>query len=226
MSTLRQSAAVKLLQSPHAPLTLSFLYDQFKQKQHITIPHARLSEELTAYLDALDESHPGRYSSTAVNYLRAWCDDDHRLLAEARRVAELATEIKQLAVQLAADPPDDDAFLRIEGDPAVDMHLARPLWTPSATTTFAGVEPEAAALDLSSADFEALFTQFYVDESRLRRRVATLLERQPRITLGEVATAYPLTQGLAELVSYVALAATSPPSGCASTWTKSKGTPI
>lgn len=441
LSSLRQSAAVKLLQSRHAPLILGFLYDQFKQKQQITIAHARLSEELSAYLDALAESHPGRYSSTADNYLRAWCDDDHRFLrryyetgsddpvyeltpdaeralawveelqksdfvgtesrflrifdllqeivtygtedvearlaqlerekaeiqaqidaikasgqiehysetqikerffeandvarrlladfreveenfraiarqvqerqlavearkgqivhhvleadaalkesdqgrsfytfweflistrrqeelqellaavyrlpdlqhvdpaqsrrlrrlkrslidaaakivesnrrlaeqlrklldehnlAEARRVAELATEIKQLAVQLAETPPEDDAFLLVEGDPAIDMPLARPLWTPSATATFAGVEPAAAAIDLSSADLEALFTQFYVDESRLRRHVAALLERQPIVTLGEVAAAYSLRQGLAELVGYVALAA-------------------
>lgn len=441
LSSLRQSAAVKLLQSPHAPFILSFFYDQFKHKQQITIPHSRLSEELTAYLEALTESHAGRYSGTAVNYLRAWCDDDHRFLrryyetgsddpvyeltpdaeralawveelqksefvgtesrflrifdllreiviygtvdvearlaqlekekaqiqaqidairatghlehysetqikerffeandvarrlladfreveenfrtiarqvqerqlavearkgqivhhvleadaalkesdqgrsfyafweflisarrqeelqellaavyrlpdlqqidraqsrrlrrlkrslidaaakivesnrrlaeqlrklldeqhlAEARRVAELATEIKQMAVQLAEAPPEDDNFLWIEEDPTVDMPLARPLWTPSAATTFAGVEPTTAALDLSSADLVALFTQFYVDESHLRRRVAALLERQPLVTLGEVAAAYPLTQGLAELVGYVALAA-------------------
>ncbi len=38
-STLRQSAAVKLLQSQNAPLILSFLVAQFKLKQRVTIPH-------------------------------------------------------------------------------------------------------------------------------------------------------------------------------------------
>lgn len=80
LSGLRQSAAVKLLQSPNASLILSFLVDQFKQKQQVTIPHTEMLETLTAYLEALQESHPGRYSGPAVTYLRRWCDEDHRFL--------------------------------------------------------------------------------------------------------------------------------------------------
>jgi hypothetical protein len=79
-SNLRQSAAVKLLQSQNAPLILSFLHDQFKQKQRLTIPHTQLSENLTAYLEALAESCPGMYGGTAVTYLRLWCDEERRFL--------------------------------------------------------------------------------------------------------------------------------------------------
>jgi hypothetical protein len=440
LTILRQSAAVKLLQGQNAPLVLSFLYDQFKQKQQLTISHTQLSENLTAYLEALVESHPGKYSSNAIAYLRTWCDDDHRFLrryyetgsdeavyeltpeteraiawveelqksdfvgtesrflrifdllqeivtygtedvearlaqlekekaqiqaqidainatgqieqysqtqikerffeandvarrlladfreveenfraiarqvqeqqlalearkgkivqhvleadaalkesdqgrsfyafweflisaerqeelqdlllsvyrlpelqqldsaqslrlrrlkrslidaaakiiesnrrlgeqlrklldeqnlAEARRVMELATEIKQAAVQLAANPPDENAFMRVEVDPEIDMPMERPLWTVPITTNYGDVEPEPATLDLSSANLAELFGQFYVDESRLRRHIATLLEKQPMATLGEITAVYPLTNGLAELVSYVALA--------------------
>lgn len=80
LSSLRQSAAIKLLQSQNAPLILSYLIDQFKQKQRSAIPHTEMLESLTAYLEALEESHPERYSGTAVYYLRLWCDDDHRFL--------------------------------------------------------------------------------------------------------------------------------------------------
>jgi hypothetical protein len=441
LSSLRQSAAVKLLQSQNAPLILSFLVDQFKQKQRVTIPHTVMIENLTAYLEALQESHPGRYSGTAVTYLRLWCDDDHRFLrryyetgsddpiyeltpdteraiawieelqksdfvgtesrflrifdllqeivtygtedvearlahlekekaqiqaqidaikatgqieqysqtqikerffeandvarrlladfreveenfrviarqvqeqqlalevrkgqivrhvleadttlkesdqgrsfytfweflisaqrqeelqalltavyqlpdlqhiepaqgqrlrrlkrslidaaakivesnrrlgeqlrklldeqnlAEARRVMELATEIKQTAVQLADQPPDKKAFLWIEANPALDMPLERPLWTPPITTSYADVEPAAETLDLSLSHLAALFSQFYVDESRLRRHVAALLDKSVAVTLGQVTAVYPITQGLAELVTYVTLAA-------------------
>lgn len=440
-STLRQSAAVKLLQSQNAPLILSFLVAQFKLKQRVTIPHTELIEHLTAYLEALQESHPGLYGGTAVAYLRFWCDDDHRFLrryyasgrddpvyeltpdaeraiawveelqksdfvgtesrflrifdllqeiviygtedvearlaqlekekaqlqaqidaikatgevaqysqtqikerffeandvarrllgdfreveenfraiarqvqeqqlalearkgqivqhvleadaalkesdqgrsfyafweflisaqrqeelqelltavyhlpdlqqldpaqtvrlrrlkrslieaaakiiesnrrlgeqlrklldeqnlAEARRVMELATEIKQTAVALAANPPDNKAFLWVEAEPNVDMPWERPLWTSPATTTYADIEPEVTVLDLSAANLDALFGQFYVEESRLRRHIAALLEQKPVVTLGEVTAVYPLTQGLAELVTYLALAA-------------------
>ena len=440
-ASLRQSAAVKLLQSQNAPLILSFLVDQFKQKQRITISHLELVEQLTAYLEALRESHPGLYEGTAVNYLRLWCDDDHRFLrryyeadsddpiyeltpdteravtwveelqkssfvgtesrflrifdllqeivtygtedvtarlaqlekekaqlqaqidhiqatgqieqysqtqikerffeandvarrlladfreveenfraiarqvqaqqlalearkgqivrhvleaddalkesdqgrsfyafweflisaqrqeelqelltavyqlpdlqnldqsqslrlrrlkrslidaaakivesnrrlgeqlrklldeqniAEARRVMELATEIKQTAVALAANPPDDKTFLWVEATPALDMPLARPLWTPPITTTYSDINPDLAPMDLTATPLEALFNQFYIDESRLRRHVATLLEQKGAVTLVEVTAVYPLTQGLAELVTYIAIAA-------------------
>ena len=79
LSSLRQSAAVKLLQSQNAPLILSFLADQFKQKQRVTIPHSILAENLTAYLDALHDTYPELYGATAVAYLRQWCDEDHRV---------------------------------------------------------------------------------------------------------------------------------------------------
>ena len=441
LSSLRQSAAIKLLQSQNAPLILSYLVDQFKLKQRSAIPHTEMLENLTAYLEALHESHPGRYSGTAVYYLRLWCDDDHRFLrryyetnsdepvydltpdteraiawveelqksdfvgtesrflrifdllqeivtygtedvparleqlekekarlqaqideieatgqieqysqtqikerffeandvarrllsdfreveenfraiarqvqeqqlmvearkgqilrhvldadialkesdqgrsfyafweflisaqrqealqalltavyrlpdlqqidatqsqrlrrlkrslidaaakivesnrrlgeqlrklldeqnlAEARRVMELATEIKQTAVQLVAHPPAEKAFLWIEADPAIDMPLERPLWREPAITNYANIEPEAEMVELSQSHLEALFSQFYVDESHLRRRIATLLQKKGVVTLGKVTAVYPITQGLAELITYAALAA-------------------
>jgi hypothetical protein len=52
-----------------------------------------------------------------------------------------------------------------------------------------------------------LFDQFYVDESRLDRHIAALLEQKPTVTLGEITAVYPITQGLAELVTYFGIAA-------------------
>lgn len=439
-SSLNQSAAIKLIKSQNAPLIISFLVDQFKHHQQMSVSHTRLMDNLTAYLDALAESHPGTYSGTAVSYLRLWCDDKHRFLrryyeadsddpvyeltpdteraiswveelqksdfvgtesrflrifdllqeivtystedvgerlaqlekekaelqakidaieatgeierysqtkikerffeandvsrrlladfreveenfravarqvqeqqlllearkgqivnhvleadtalkesdqgrsfytfweflispqrqdelqdlltavyqlpdlrqldtaqtvrlrrlkrslidaaakvvesnrrlgeqlrklldeqnlAEARRVLELATEIKQTAVTLAATPPQDNAFLFLEANPHVDMPLERPLWTPPIIVNFTDIEPETAVLDLSVSNLEALFSQFYIDTNRLQRHIDTLLEQKPAITLAEIAAAYPITQGLAELISYVALA--------------------
>ncbi|MFZ1396190.1 MAG: DUF3375 domain-containing protein [Candidatus Promineifilaceae bacterium] len=420
LSSLQQSAAIKLLQSQNAPLILSFLVDQFKQKQRSTIPHSEMLENLTAYLEALQESHPGRYSGTAVFYLRVWCDEEHRFLrryydtssddpvyeltpdseraiawvedlqksafvgtesrflrifdllqeiviygtedvatrlaqlekekaeieaqieaiqatgqieqysqtqikerffeandvarrllgdfreveenfrliarqvqaqqlavearkghivgqvleadaalkesdqgrsfytfweflisarrqeelqellsavyqlpelqqldsaqtlrlrrlkrslvdaaakivesnrrlgeqlrklldeqnlAEARRVMDLAMEIKQMAVQLATDTPDEKEWLWVEAGPAIDMPLERPLWSPPSVTSYADVEPATETLELSASDLAVLFSQFFIDKNQLRRRVATLLAQNPVVTLGEI----------------------------------------
>ncbi|MBK8988288.1 MAG: DUF3375 family protein [Chloroflexi bacterium] len=51
---------------------------------------------------------------------------DEQNLTEARRVVELATEIKQTAVALATNLPDNKAFLWVEAEPDVDMPWERP----------------------------------------------------------------------------------------------------
>ena len=439
-SSLRQSAAVKLLQSKNASLTLSFLYDQFKRKQRVTIPQAELTERLTAYLESLVQAHSNLYGGTAVSYLRIWCDDDHRFLrryyesgsddpvyeltpdteraiawveelqktefvgtesrflrifdllqkivtystedvaarlaqlekdkadiqsqidvikatgkieqysrtqirerffeandvsrrlladfreveanfsamalqvqkqqmvggirkgqivkqvldadamlkesdqgrsfytfweflispqrqdelqelltavyqlpdlqqidvsqgrqlrrlkrnlidaaakivesnrrlgeklrklldeqnlVEARRVMELAGEIKQTAVSLIPHSPDEKDFFYLETAPAIDMPLERPLWTPPVNVSYTDIEMESADVDLSTANLEALFNQFYVDESRLRRHIAALQDKKETVTVGELTAVYPLKQGLAELVAYAVVA--------------------
>ena len=45
------------------------------------------------------------------------------------------------------------------------------------------------------------------DEGRLRERVAMLLETRNHVTLAEITTHYPITQGLAEVIGYIQLAA-------------------
>jgi hypothetical protein len=120
---------------------------------------------------------------------------------------ELATEIKQSAVQLMNNPPDEETFLWVETDPTIDMPLERPLWTPPVITNYANIEPEVALLDLSTVDLKALFDQFYVDESRLHRQITAILEQKSSVTLGQIAAVYPITQGLAQLVTYFGIAA-------------------
>jgi hypothetical protein len=131
---------------------------------------------------------------------------DDQKIAEARRVMALATEIKQLAVSVVESPPADKDFYYLEGMPDLDMPMDRPLWSPPVRHNFAQIEPEVGELDLTTTNLEALFAQFYVDEGRLRRQVAILLQQGDRVTLGAVVARYPLEKGLAELITYVALA--------------------
>lgn len=72
--TLGNSATIRLLKSPHAPLIASFLHHQFKQQHQITIPHHLLVERLEDYLVLLNESYDGLYPRTAVQYLDDWCN--------------------------------------------------------------------------------------------------------------------------------------------------------
>ncbi len=86
---LKQSAAVKLLGSPHAALILSFLMQEFKEGNRLVMPHSELSEHLEDYLETLAQALPGSYSNSAQQYLRSWTDEQHRFL---RRYYESARD--------------------------------------------------------------------------------------------------------------------------------------
>ena len=72
--------ALKLLKAEHAVLVISFLYQQFKQKQRMNVPLSELSERLEDYLETLNMQVDGRYPRTALAYLTEWSDDEHRFI--------------------------------------------------------------------------------------------------------------------------------------------------
>ena len=72
---LENSPHIKLLRSRNAPFTISFLYQQFKQKQQISLPESELVKKLEDYIEFLRENEPDAYSRSPKEYLNQWCDD-------------------------------------------------------------------------------------------------------------------------------------------------------
>lgn len=132
---------------------------------------------------------------------------DERNLMENRRVAELMTDVQRLALQVANQPPLDDDFLVLEGEPNANLVMERPLHpleaseTPTFSTNFNNL-PEVS-LDEEMAE---LYHQFYVDETALTQRIAQVLERRAEVTLAELVELYPVEQGLSEIVAYLTIA--------------------
>ena len=56
----------------------------------------------------------------------------------------------------------------------------------------------------------ALYDTFYIDEALLKDNIDRLLMSHAEFTLAELVNSYPITQGMAELVAYVLIAAESP----------------
>ncbi|MEM7591383.1 MAG: DUF3375 family protein [Cyanobacteria bacterium P01_A01_bin.83] len=72
---LINSYEVKLITKNNAPLILSFLHSQFKQKRQIIIPESELENKLEDYLEYLREIEPESYPRTPKEYLTQWCED-------------------------------------------------------------------------------------------------------------------------------------------------------
>ena len=136
---------------------------------------------------------------------------DERNLRENRRVAGLITEVCGIAFQMAETAPTTSAFWTLEGDPELSLVMERPLHPLEApeTPTFSEIDfTEDSAADLEDTLTEIL-QQFHVDERFLTDRIDLLLEERPTISLPELIEQHPVTQGLPEVVAYLAIATQS-----------------
>lgn len=77
---LDSNVTLRLLRSANAPLILSFLHTQFKQRPRVTIPQSELLDHLEELLDTLRAHNPDTYKSSPRKYLSAWCDRHHQYL--------------------------------------------------------------------------------------------------------------------------------------------------
>lgn len=131
---------------------------------------------------------------------------DDKVFLENKRIMQLIRGIEAGALATREAPPSG-AFTEIAAA-SVDVVLPfeRPLYEPSRRVT---VDDVVLAADDSDVDAGALFGQFHVDKERLRGNIDAVLAEAEQATLAEVTAAYPLSQGLAEVVAYYQLAAES-----------------
>jgi ribosomal protein S16 len=141
---------------------------------------ARLSEQLRRFLDD-----------------RAWLEN--------RRIMDIIQDLEHQALALRDDPPARDQlnlFLDA-GSPSIELPMDRPLFSPP-------LKPRIDQQDLAEGDAdidpEALFNQVFVDHERLRAGIRRALAEREQVRLSELIAEQPLELGLAELVSYLAIA--------------------
>lgn len=131
---------------------------------------------------------------------------DDKVFLENKRVMQLIRGIESGALA-ARDLPPTGPFVEIAA-PNVDVGLPfeRPLYEPSRRVL---VDDAVVTADDAGVDADALFNQFHVDTQRLLANIDAVLTDSAQATLAEVTDAYPLSQGLAEIVAYYQLATDS-----------------
>ncbi|MAS10383.1 DUF3375 domain-containing protein [Salinisphaera sp.] len=133
--------------------------------------------------------------------LRRYLDDQARL--ENRRIMDLIGHIEHHAIAVRDDPPAG-VFTALDATaPTLDLPMERPLFSPP-------IKPDIRDQVLvdgdENIDASALFEQTFVDRERLRGHIRAVVAANDQATLARVIEAHPLTQGMAELVTYLALA--------------------
>jgi hypothetical protein len=131
---------------------------------------------------------------------------DDKVFLENKRIMQLIRSIESGALGTREAPPSG-AFMEIDA-PSVDVVLPfeRPLYEPSRKVL---VDDAVETADDGDVDASALFGQFFVDKERLRANIDAILAEAEQTTLADVTAAYPLSQGLAEVVAYYQLATES-----------------
>ncbi len=133
---------------------------------------------------------------------------DDRVLLENRRIVQIIRRIEQEAIALRSEPPHEAAFMELD-DPAPEFTLVmdRPLHTVPAK---AQLDDRLVQNGDAIVSADALFDQFYVDRGRLLARIRATLAHRDQASLADIVGSYPLEHGLAELVTYLALASDHP----------------
>lgn len=131
--------------------------------------------------------------------LRRFLDD--QVWLENRRVLELVRTIEATALAVRDAPPDlgltiDEPGVRIALPLERPLHDARP-----AVAVESLLDPDAD----TDVDTSALFRQAFVDQARLADNVRSAVPRRGSALLSDIVGAYPVTQGAAEIVGYLAL---------------------
>jgi hypothetical protein len=165
-------------------------------------PDRRLSRVHYDWLEAGDRAQ--RTVARLSEQLRRYLDD--RAWLENRRIMQLLRDIEHHALALRQTPPEGPVMELDDQAPAVELPTERPLFSPP----FKARIPDAGLLD-GDGDVAAdlLFSQPYVDKSRLEANVRRALQTRRQVTLAQLVVEHPLEQGLAELVGYMSIAAES-----------------
>ncbi len=132
--------------------------------------------------------------------LRRFLDD--QVWLENRRVLDLVKTIEAAALACRDAPP---AIGLDVDEPGIDIALPfeRPLYDAQpATSVDSLIAPDTG----DEVDIAALFEQSHVDLARLATNIRTVVPPRGTALLRDIVDLYPLEQGAAELVSYLALA--------------------
>ncbi len=137
-----------------------------------------------------------------IAQLRKYLDDKAAL--ENKRIIEIIREIKVLALQVKNEPPKLRDFLTVDGKPAVDLIMERPLWDVPKN-------PEITVTDFvdgrgDSVDAGILYKQTFIDQEELKTRIKELLGKNTQVTLRQISEVYPIQKGLAEIITFLNIA--------------------
>jgi hypothetical protein len=132
--------------------------------------------------------------------LRRFLDD--QVWLENRRVLDLVREVEAAALSCRADPPELGLHVDLPGV-RIALPFERPLYDARPAGEVASMLAPSVEEDL---DVSALLNQHFVDSGRLAANIRAVLPARTSTLLEDIVAFYPVEQGVAEIIGYLALA--------------------
>ncbi|GIL24507.1 MAG: hypothetical protein BroJett042_30200 [Bacteroidota bacterium] len=129
---------------------------------------------------------------------------------ENRKMKELMSRIRQLAIQRMDKTSERQVYLEIDDTPNIYLPLERKLGDKTELSVFS-TKAETAKVSLNEIDeLSKIYKTDIIDKRLLLENIKELLSDRNQISLEEVIKIKGLTKGLAELLAYITLVNTSP----------------
>lgn len=132
--------------------------------------------------------------------LRRFLDD--RALNENRRIMEILRAIEVHALALRYRPPEGAVAWLDEMKCTIELPMDRPLYRPTAKLSLVDTNLEEGQ---AARDPDALYSQTVVDRTALAHHIASVLVEHGTVSLRDLTEIQPLSQGLAEVITYLDL---------------------
>jgi hypothetical protein len=134
--------------------------------------------------------------------LRKYLDNQSYL--EHRRIAELVKSIERSAIETKDDGMVQKLYMEMnDTSPSIESIMTKPLFTPPRNPV---IQNNILIQGEANSSLELLYQQYGIDEDALYARIRKLLQLEPQVSLKQLIAAYPLENGLAEVVTYLHLA--------------------
>ena len=145
-----------------------------------------------------------KISSKLIEQLRRFLDD--RVWIENKKIFDFCKSIEKSAIDIKSNPPTNKKITTLPNT-KVDINsvFEKSLYKIKAEKLFTNeLKQNDTEIDLSG-----FYNIFFIDEERLKSNINYFFQIQPQVSLSQVIEKFPITKGVAELISYISIAKNS-----------------
>jgi hypothetical protein len=187
MSSQSQDEFTDLLQKVFSMSAIkSLIFDRRLQRIHFD------------WLEAGEQTQ--RTVASLSQQLRRYLDNQAYL--ENKRIMAILDSIGQQALSVKDQLPSGNFTTINNLGPSIHLPMERLLYSPPLKHS---IDSLVQTSDGEQVDANALFEQVYIDKAQLQDNIKKELQTKNQVLLNEVITLHPLSKGLAELITYLAI---------------------